>query len=220
MKSILVISIMFLLASCSHVTSKVSRFNRVDSAQGKKVFVAPMNETQGASIEFENYKKIVIQELSKYGVLFPEALDDADWILMMNYGVSGSQTETGSVPLYGQTGGGTTYHSGSINSFSGSSYNYSGTSYSSPTYGVVGAIPYSQKSYNRFLKVVIVEKTKQTRETASNTKPKMLFEGSVRSSGSSAHFEPVSKCLFKAVFKNFPGESSESYSEDSMFPCK
>ncbi|MBK9293575.1 MAG: hypothetical protein IPM57_03885 [Oligoflexia bacterium] len=216
MKKVLFV-LMFILG-CTHISTNVQRFNRIGEYFDKTVFISPLGEGQAASIEFDTYKKLVEEELNKYGVYVSEKEQGSDWILKMSYGVSGSQTEVKSSPIYGQTGGGTTYSSGTINSFSGNSYNYSGSTYTAPTYGVVGSYKSSKMTYNRFLIVKIFE-NKNGSENDKLQSKKVIFEGSAKSTGENPYFEPVSKCLFAAIFKSFPGKSKETFTEEVSFPC-
>lgn len=218
---LILIPLLFFVASCGHVSSNVARFHRIDEHQGKTVFILPMNNEQESSIEFENYKEVAGQELSKYGVTVTDKVDKSDWIMIMLYGVSGSQTEVSSSPVYGQTSGGTSYSSGTVNSYTGGSYSYSGSTYSTPTFGVVGSQTTSKKTFNRYLNIKIFPNdSKQKRGTASSSKPKAIFEGSVKSTGENAHFQSVSKCLFKSILKDFPGEKSQTFSSNEIYPCE
>ena len=41
----------------------------------------------------------------------------AKYVVILDYGVAGSSTKVGSVTVYGQTGGGSTTHSGTFNTY-------------------------------------------------------------------------------------------------------
>ena len=199
--------------SCSSftVTSHVSRFSKIEPYSSKKIKIIPLNSSQKDSLEFSYYKGLVENELMFYNIEIVSKAKKADWILVMDYGMSGSQVEVNSVPIFGTTGGGTTYHSGMFGSFGGGPYNYSGRSYTSPSFGVVGSSTHSKKTYNKFLKIKIIEKRKR-RSPASKRKLVPVFEANVKSFGTSPYFKTVSNCLIEAAFKNFPGESSEIFS--------
>ena len=124
---------------------------------------------------------------------------------MLDYGVSGSTTKTGSVPICGQTGGGTTTsHSGSFNT-----YGYGGSNMVHilevpiliPAYGIVGSQSYSYTHYQRYFMMKIIDKI--------NEKPKP-YETKVASEGSNVQFGPVAECIFDAALENFPLASTEN----------
>jgi hypothetical protein len=116
--------------------------------------------------------------------------------------MGGSREQTGSLPLYGQTGGGTTYHSGSFSSYGSSGYNsgsFGGTSYKPATFGVVGAMPYSHTVHDRYMLMTI--------RSRSGTN---VFEGKVNSSGSSSEIAAVLPEMIDSLFTGFPGQSGKT----------
>jgi hypothetical protein len=109
------------------------------------------------------------------------------------------------MPIYGQTGGGTSYSSGTVTSGYGGYASYSGTTYTAPTFGQVGSVPYSQKMYGRNLDLSIID----DRRSSKNNVVK-VYEGRVASSGSSADIAVVLPTMIEALFKDFPGQSGKT----------
>ena len=103
-------------------------------------------------------------------------------------------------------GGGTTYHSGSVNS-GGSFGSYLGTSYTMPNWGVTGSRTYSynRTTYTRNLIMDIFETN-----SLNQKKPIKVFEGRITSKGCSSQINEVMPPLVEAMFKNFPGISGKS----------
>jgi hypothetical protein len=105
---------------------------------------------------------------------------------------SDGSTVSGSVPIFGQTGGGTAYTTGSFGTALGPA-GFSATTYSTPTFGQVGAIPVSHTYYTRNLIFRIYDEKKT------------VLEGRVTSTGSSSQISQVMPNMISALFKDFPG---------------
>lgn len=200
----------FSLSGCmTTVNSNVTRFHDPNVLEANKTFAILPLETQDGSLEFQQYAKIVSEKLQTYGYT-ETSPKKADYAVFFNYGIDNGSTVISSYPIYGSTGGGTTYHSGSVNtygSYGGSYGTYNGTSYTAPTFGVVGSGTSSHTEYTRVLNLDILDAKK-----SNQSKIVKVFEGKVKSTGSSASFSTVSQCLIDSLFKDFPGENGKSES--------
>ena len=185
-------------------------------AQGKTFFVCPLDKANMNSPEFFSYAGIVAQnmELNGFKLAGKDSKVLADYAVMLGYGIGSGTPMTYSVPMYGQTGGGTAFHNGSFNantmSYStGNQYNtsgsYSGYSYSAPQYGVVGSDTETEMEYERFVVMTIVDMHKTTSDHLE-----VVYETRVKSSGSSSELAVVMPTLIKAMFQNFPGVSGKT----------
>jgi hypothetical protein len=126
-----------------------------------------------------------------------------DYIVIFNYKIDDGTT-TGSLPLFGQTGGGYTYGSGSV--YSGGQYGtYSGYSYTQPTYGQIGSIPFKATEYQRILLLNMIDINESSKDNVVTA-----FEGRVISRGSTGEISKVLPTLIEALFRNFPGESGKT----------
>jgi len=106
-----------------------------------------------------------------------------------------------SVPLYGQTGGGTSFSSGSISS--GTRYgSYSGTTTTMPTYGMVGIMPVSDTEYRRAVNIDVFKRT--------DTAPLKVYEIKGISSGSCGNINSIIFTIIDGMFKNFPGDNGKT----------
>jgi len=168
--------------------------------KGKRVAVLGYPKEIDNSLEWNTYKPTFEREFQKQGFVLSDA-ENADYIAFVTYGIGAPQTSTQieSVPIYGQTGGGTTTHSGTVSSYSGGSANYYGSSYTMPTYGVVGSSTYSYNttSYTRTVAINLVEKI-------SNKK---IFESKATSTGSCGIIGKVINEIAEGMFKKFPSGS-------------
>jgi len=208
------ILLMFALGACTvqpvqpRVQAYRTVFHALNTVDNSKLFIlgypAEINET----LEFANYKKMFEREFLKLGYGLVDNQDASDNTVFISYGINDGKTSTqvGSIPMYGQTGGGYTTHSGSV--YSGSSYgHYSGSSYTMPTFGVVGSSAYSfnKTSYTRNLAMDIIKTV-----SLNSSKPNKIFEGRIVSSGCAPQINAVMQALVDAMFKDFPGISGKS----------
>ena len=193
-----VILVALSLMGCLRVETQISSFSSFTGGPplGETFYILPNRDQQG-SAEFRQYAGSIARRLEARGWSSVESLDEAKFVVSMNYGVGGSTEVVSSVPIYGQTGGGMTTHMGTVYG-SGGYGSYSGTSYTAPTYGVIGASTVSTTNYQRYFNMRIQER--DTREA--------VYETSASSTGSSATFGQVAECIFDAAFKDFPDSVS------------
>ena len=153
------------------------------------------------TLEFGMYASRVASHLQTYGWTHASS-GSPDYTVLLDYQMGDSRERQGSIPIMGQTGGGTTYHSGSANSYGsyGSTRGtYSGTSYTPATYGVVGSSPYSFTVHDRYLDMKIRDRGGRS-----------VFEGRVVSTGESAEIAEVLPQMIDSLFTKFPGESGKT----------
>jgi hypothetical protein len=197
---------LFGLMGCGSVSSSVSRFHKISNLpKGRYFIVLPILKNKKGSLEFEEYAKNISSRLEKFGMIYTSRKQDADYAILLDYGIGGGKTSTSSMPLYGRTGGGTTYHSGTVSSSSGGYGNYSGTSYAPSRRRVIGSIPITRTIYTRLFVMDIIDLKKSSPGNIVK-----VFEGKVNSVGSSNSFHKVSNCLISAMFENFPGKSGST----------
>lgn len=190
----------FAISACSTVESHVTRFHTLPAVGSGQTFA--ISPPAGASgIEFSAYSAQISARLTEYGwKLSPSGTPD--YLVSISYRMGGSHQETGSVPIMGQTGGGTTYHSGSVSSYGSGGYSsgsFSGTSYQPATFGVVGAIPVNHTMHDRFMTLNITDRA-----------GKSIFEGRVNSSGTSSDIAAVMPEMIDSLFTGFPGTSGKT----------
>ncbi len=182
-----------MMAGCVRVGVSVSSFSNIPPTNNRATFYIFADETQDGSLEFYQYAESVAKRLAQGGwqrVPSPEA---ASYIVVMNYGVSGSSESISSAPVYGWSGGGTTTYSGSSYGSGGYS-SHSGTAHTMGTFGVVGSSTSSTTQYHRYFNLQAIDK-----ETL-----KPVFETKASSSGSSGTFGQVAECIFDLALKDFP----------------
>jgi hypothetical protein len=203
--AIILFAIQLILIGCAHVVSHVTSFHELPSnGLGQTYKFLPL-EGQEGSLEYEAYAKRISKKLEVYGYILKTEGIDPDYFVVFNYGIGDGGTITGSLPIYGQTGGGTSYTSGTVSTNYGGYGSYSGTTYSMPTFGQVGSIPYSIRQHDRVLNLKVI-----SYKEAKDGKAKVLYEGRVQSSGSSGEIAVVLPSMIEALFRDFPGNSGKT----------
>ena len=175
------------LSACSTVDVEYSSFSSLNSLnQGDTFYVLP-SDAQATSGEFNHYATSIARRLASKGWYRVLHLDDAKYVILLDYGISGSSTQVGSAPIFGQTSTG--------------GYGAYGT-YSAPTFGVVGSQTYSSTRHQRYFEMRVIEK--------ANNAP--VYEVKSASRGRSSTFGQVAECIFDAALKNFPIQENDSKS--------
>jgi hypothetical protein len=201
------IVIAFGLSGCVSVRSHVS-FSSILEAKdlGKRVVVTGYPAEAERSLLFITKLRAPVElAFRKKGYIIVKSKSDADLIAFVSYGIDGGKvvSQTSSIPVYGQTGGGTAHHSGTAYG-SGTSVSYSGSSYTMPTYGVVGSstISSSRNIFSRQVAIDLVDI-----QSLNSKHPRKLMEGRVVSKGSCGAIEGVYKEMIEALFSKYPSGS-------------
>ncbi len=196
-----VFAVAIAFSACTRVQSEVAHFNNLPAQTVGSSFVVVPTDSQVGSAQFSQYAASISRRLESLGFVTVGKLDDADYVVVFDFGVKGSRQISGSMPVFGQTGGGTTYHSGTASAFGtgGSAWGtYSGTSYTPPTYGVTGYVPYSRAEHDRYFWLKMYDVKRSTKENLV-----AAYEATVTSSGAASNFAIVAECIFDAAFHNF-----------------
>jgi hypothetical protein len=115
---------------------------------------------QEGSLEFQTHAANVAGKLQQNGYRLVTDTRQADYAVFLNYAVGDAQTVSGLAPIYSQTGDGYSSQTGAFSSFGsyGSAFGtYSGSTYTAPTYGIVGAVPYTHSAYTRVLRMDMID---------------------------------------------------------------
>ena len=207
---VLAILPLFAFSACSSVNSQVTSFHDLTGNYDQASFYMMPLEHQEGRLEYRQYAQSISQRLRQNGYRAVNDISRADIVVIFDYAIDQGQTTSGSYPVFGQTGGGTSYHQGTITSgglYGSGSSSYRGSTYTPPSYGVVGAIPYTTTIYTRQLTIVMADRSKSTADNFHT-----VYEANVVSAGSSGSFSTVSECLIDALFDDFPGESGRTRS--------
>lgn len=213
MRLLFVLAIGLMVSGClSAVQTKFTPYHSLTLEDtGKTVIVAPGMEELKGSLQFDAFKAKLENRFREAGYGVTDEVAYADYIAFFSYGIDGgtTTTRTQSMPIYGQIGGGTTYHSGSLSGYGSGGYgygSYSGTSYTMPSYGVVGSNTYSYDvtTYNRVIQLEMID-----REAFDSQRIRKVFEATLTSRGSCGQIAGIMDPLLDALFQDFPGESGK-----------
>jgi hypothetical protein len=199
----LLLALSLLLVSCAAtVESKVTRFHRLPAKGSGQTFKI-QSTTAVSGIEFSSYAGRVAAHFQNYGWVPSTASARSDYTVHFSYGITRGRLVQGVVPIIGQTGGGTTFHTGVVSTYGHGHRpgygSFAATSYTAPTYGVVGTAPYSETVYDRYLDMNVRDRSGQS-----------VFEGRAISTGTSAEIAEVLPAMIDSLFTGFPGESGKT----------
>lgn len=210
----LTLSAIFLPGCAGFVRSDVSVFHQLPDTPIPKTYVFVPLKGQENSLEYRTYQELVRQQLNRYQYREVTGSEKPDAVIAFSYGIDNGQEKLESIPIYGQTGVSSSTTYGTLNTY-GNFGSYSGTTTYTPTYGVVGSTTVSRKEYSRGLWLYIVDA-----KSVGTSKLNVLYEGSVKSSGSSSQLSRVIPAMIEALFKKFPGKSGATRTETTPIPIQ
>lgn len=188
-----------ILSGCASVEISSTTFHGPEHSTRGSIAVLPINKTQESSLEFRAVSEYLLKKLGEKGYELASPDKTADYSTFITYGIDNGKTSVSSVPLYGRTGGGTSFTTGSISGYGGTS-SFSGTTTTRPTYGVVGAIPVSSTSYIRKVNIDIYK---------NQNPPVKVYEIHSVSRGSCGNVSAVIFPIIDGIFEKFPGVSGK-----------
>ena len=188
------------LTACGVLESKVTSFHSLPakSTINGSILIVP-GKGVSPSLEFQSYAARIYSELAKSGFTAATTTSKADYVGVFTYGIDSGRDYVYSTPIFGQTGGGTTFHSGSIYGTGGSA-SYTGSSYTPATFGITGTKTDSGVRFTRVAELSI------SRQSDS----KLVWQGRNVSSGSSGEIAQVLPTMIHALLKDFPGKSGKT----------
>jgi hypothetical protein len=190
------------LNGCTALKGRVTQFHTLDSLP-RSFVVAPTLE-QVESLEFKNYANLVKQELMGRGWR-PAEPDSADVAIFLQYQISQGRNVVFSYPIFGQVPTGPSTTTGSITTIGNVSTVNLNTQQNTST-EIIGTGTGSQLEYDRALQVTMYALS----SNSEKKKPERIYEGTIRSSGSTGDLSAVVPTLIRALFEEFPGVSGSS----------
>jgi len=188
---LLVVSI-FALSGCARYESKINSFADENYSGGNRFFIAPgmSNVTQG-DLEFNEYATIVSKVLVNKGYVQIDNPRNADLAVFLSYAIGDpSRVQSAyTMPVYGQTGGGTANVYMTTTGGGGRTVSSQGTITTPATYGVTGynTIVDTQTVYSRSLLLEAFDNTKHQ----SSSKMVQVWKVSVVSTGTTDNLREV-----------------------------
>ena len=167
------------------------------------IAVLPVDSTQENSLEFASVSQYLRGKLGLVGYRNSESTDVSDYVAYITYGIDNGRTSIVSIPMMGQTGGGTTYSSGTVTSGTQMG-SFSGTSTTMPTYGIVGGMPMQITQFKREVNIDIYKRNQDRRWNK-------VYEIKAASVGSCGNINSVIRPIIDAIFWNFHEQSGVTY---------
>lgn len=189
------------LAGCGTpaLQGSVSRFHVL--AISPQTFVVVPDRDQSDSLEFRSYANLVRQALLARGWREGD-MATADVSVFLQYSISQGRNVTFSYPIFGQAPTGSSTTTGTVSTYGNMSSVYATTTAQTTTQ-VVGSGVVSQLEYDRALRVLMYSLPTYR----STQKMERVYEGEIRSSGSTGDLPTVMPVLVRGLFEDFPGRS-------------
>lgn len=184
-----------------HVKTNTTAFYVKDYKNAGTIAVVPAAPELNNSLEFAHYKSLIEEKLKVNGYTIEGKPTEAEYVAAVSYGIDDGKNAVISSPIFGQTGGGTTYSSGTV----GTSV-YQGSSYTMPLYGVVGATSETVTKYNRVIALDIVKA-----DSIKEGHPIKVFESRAKSTGGCNVIAGVFEEMLEAMFYEFPGQNGKTF---------
>ena len=192
-----------ILSGCVSCRIGVSGFSDPNYTGGHSYWLLSGKENVTVDdLEFREYAAYLRRGLNQAGFSESTTLDQADLAIFINYGIGDAkeQAYSYSMPVYGQTGGGTYNFSGTTYSSYGSATTY-GTATQTPQYGVVGSQQFSGATltYLRYLSVDALD----MKAFRNEKKMVPVWRTDVTSRGTSGDLRSVFPVLVAAATPHF-----------------
>lgn len=209
-----------LLAACTQVRSTVTTFHTLptDSA-GKTIAIFPGTDNERNSLENKAYIAKLASRFEDAGfkIVEFEGPEKPDYVALFTYGVdNGTQVARSyAIPQWGVTGYSSSTTTGTYSSY-GSYGSYSGTTTYTPRYGVTGYATGTTTDtvFQRALILDIFETDKILPDDQGGLDRAIVYQAKLLSSGSCGSLAGVIDPMLDALFREFPGASSQTYTVD------
>lgn len=190
-----------LLSGCGTPPLKgsVSRFHVLPTSP--QTFSIIPDKGQSDSLEFSSYANLVRQALQKRG--WREAdFATADVAVFFQYSISQGRQVAFSYPIFGQVPTGVSTTTGTISTH-GRTAAFQATTTAQTTTGVIGSGVGSRVEFDRALRVLMYTLPPYR----ATQRMERVYEGEIRSSGSTGDLPTVMPVLVRGLFEDFPGTS-------------
>jgi hypothetical protein len=203
-----IVGVAALLGGCAgFVETSSTSFHGPEHINRGSVAVLPIDKTQEDSLEFRAVSEYLAKKLVEKGYVEAATGTKSQYSAFITYGIDSGTTTVSTLPIYGQTGGGTTYSSGTVSGY-GQISNFSGMTTTMPTYGMIGAVPVRSTQYKRRVNIDIWR---------NEPKPVKVYEIRGLSSGSCGNISGILRNIIDGIFVNFPGENGRSKSVNTSW---
>jgi hypothetical protein len=202
---IALLTLAWLVTGCATVQSKVTVFHKLPAlSEGKTIAILPVDKDNEDSLEFKSHAAHIADRLNSKGYRVVDASEKPDYYAFVAYWIDKGKPYSYRLPMYVQTGGGMTYHSGTVTTPTGPK-TFSGYTYSVPTYALISSRESGVKFTKRLLVDIVEGKPYRDDKTAK------VYEGKVVTSDSSEILSQTVPFMIDAMFADFPGKSGKTH---------
>lgn len=194
------------LSACALTSSlegRVTKFHTLEASP--KAYVMIADDGSVGSLEWRSYAAIVERTLQEQGWR-PASFETADVAVFLQYQISQGRSVPFSYPVFGPVPSGVVTTTGNVTTV-GNMSTINATSTQGSTFGVVGTRTGSQTVFDRAVKVTMFSLPSYREEKEMNA----VFEGEIRSTGSTGDLPTVMPALLQGLFSDFPGLSADVY---------
>lgn len=216
MKTALTIIAAILLTGCAiprALETSTSSFTANEYMDRGTVKVLSGDTKIAESLEFAFYREKIEQALIKQGFIVVKNNEESKFLAYFTFGIDNGVTTTSTVPLYGQTGGGTYNTSGTVTTSRGTTGTYSGSTYQMPTFGIVGTTTQTNREFKRVLALDILKVNPDKNKPHSK-----IIELRTQSIGTCGVITAVFPTLVDGMFSDFPGVNGKTRSKRLNLP--
>jgi hypothetical protein len=201
MRCMAVVFTALILTACTTLSlqGRVTRFHALEPAP--KSYVVVPDDGQDGSLEFRTYAALLKERLTQHG--WREAtIEAADVAIFLQYQIGQGRDVTFSYPIFGSVPTGTATTTGTVTTY-GNMSTINTTTTQQSRLGVVGTGTGSRTVYDRAVRVTMFSLPGYREQKRMEA----LYEGEIRSSGSTGDLPIVMPALLQGLFSDFPGKS-------------
>lgn len=204
MRSLVFALLLVFISGCAqYVETNISVFHHLTPPLSGVSYAIVPGKEQEDSLEFQSYAKRVSSELKKHGMI-ETPYNNARYAVYLSYGIDNGKPVVASYPVYGETGIGSSFMTGTLVS-SGNTSTYTGIRFNTPSYGVIGSERRTDIIFTSVLYVDIIEIAKLTSD-----KKNKVYEGKAIATGETGLLAPMMPPMIRSLFEDFPGENGIS----------
>lgn len=191
----------------------VARLHNLENVKGKTFTVVPLRRENVGSAEFKAYATMMATKLAHYGLTYSptEETGKTDYVVGLDYGISGPQQHDYSNPIYGVVGGESRHLSGVAISGAGAQSaigqlaQFSGEKTSYQSTAQVGQDSGRLTYYKQYVRIIIFEGRMEPGHLVKR------YEGNaVGAAGEIKELAQIVPSGLQALLQEFPGESGKT----------
>lgn len=200
---IMVVALALLLGACgNYVETEVRTLQNLQGSVSGKTFMMVPDDSRANDLEWQHYAGMVAARLQGKGMRRMTPGPGADYAIFIKYGRTAGETSVSSVPIFGQTGGGTT---STTTGYIGRTP-VSGSTYTPPTFGVVGVGTQQTTTYGRAVGIQMIDMA-QSKATGTLV---TVYDGRAISTGESGNLMAVMPYMIDAIFIDWPAPNGST----------